>query len=230
MATQIKHGIQTRQKGMLIYQLDENDRPIRYQPWLGNAFAFLYDFFMVHSIFPNKFNASQERHKIILSEQLQNIHGQHVLELGTGSGSTTTFLPPDNAYVGTDVSTGLLKQAVKRFKQAGFGSPEFYVASGDDLPFADESFDLCLCILSLNFIGHHKKVFNEVHGLLRSGGNFIACVPVPERTPKEITIHGNLLSEVRLEKLCRQTGFIFEPIKAENGALLYFWANKPEKE
>lgn len=224
MATPLKPGIQVVKKGALFYQIDQNGRPIRYQPWLGDAFAFLYDFFMARSVFPKKFNADLERHNDILAETCQAFHGKRILELGAGAGSAAGFLHPDNTYVGSDVSTGLLKKAAKRFKQAGFEDPEFFVASGDDPPFAGSSIDLCLCILSLNFIGNHRKVFEGIHELLRPSGQFIACVPVPERNQQESTIRGSLLSEVRLQKLCQETGFAFERIEAENGALLYFRA------
>jgi len=222
MPTPLKPGIRITQKGPLFFQLDEKGRPIRFQPWLGDALAFLYDFFMSRSVFPKKFNADQKRHQAILAEACQKFHGKRILELGSGAGSAAGFLPPDNTYIGSDISTGLLKQAVKRFHQAGFQDPEFYVASGDDLPFAGETFDLCLCILSLNFIGNHDQVFQSIHNLLRPGGEFIGCVPVPERSQNESTIRGSLLTEVRLHKLCQNASFTFEAMGANNGVLLYF--------
>lgn len=226
MSTPLKPGIRITQKGPLRFQLDQNGRPIRCQPWLGDSLAFLYDFFMARSVFPKKFNASMERHTAILADACQAFHGKRILELGTGAGSAAGFLPPDNAYIGSDISTGLLKQAVKRFDQAGFQEPEFYVASGDELPFADQTFDLCLCILSLNFIGNHGRVFNAVPRLLVDQGEFVGCVPVPERNHQESAIQGELLSEVRLQKHCQNAGLCFKTIKAENGVLLYFRALK----
>lgn len=227
MSTPLKPGVRVRQKGALFYQIDGQGRPLRFQPWLGDAFACLYDFFMTRSVFPQKFNADIERHTAILKEALREAHGQQVLELGTGSGSAAEFLPPDNSYTGSDISPGLLRQAVKRFQEAGFMEAECYVASGNNLPFAKGSFGLALCLLSLNFIGNHQAVFEGVHALLRPGGNFLVSVPVPERAPQGSAIHGDLLSEVRLHKLCQKEGFAFEPLDAENGALLYFRAVKP---
>ena len=226
MTVPLKPDVRIVKKGPLFFQLDKNGRPIRYQPWLGDALSFLYDFFIARSVFPKKFNASLEHHKAILTEACQAFHGKQILELGTGTGSAAGFLPRDNAYIGSDISTGLLKKAAKRFHQAGFQNPEFYVASGDDLPFADESFDLCLCILSLNFIGKHHQVFTGVQAILRCGGTFLCCIPVPERNLQGSTISGRLLSEVRLQKLCQETGFTFEPMEAKNGSLLYFKAIK----
>lgn len=101
------------------------------------------------------------------------IHGRSVLELGTGSGSAVHFLSSDNQYTGTDISSGLLKQAAKQFIKAGFPNPEFYVVSADDLPFERSTFDVCLCILSLNFIGNIEKVFEEISRVLLPNGLFV---------------------------------------------------------
>ena len=223
----LKPGINIIQKGALHFQLDQGNRPKRFQPWLGDAFAFLYDFFMARSVFPKKFRADIERHKMILQALLETHHNQDVLELGTGSGSAADFLPSDNHYVGTDISTGLLRIAVKRFDQAGFVSPSFYVASGEDLPFNPETFDTCLCVLSLNFIGHADRVFEGVYEVLRPGGIFTCCVPIPERKPQDSTIRGTLLTEVRLQKICQEAGFSYQRVDRENGTLLYFQAFKP---
>lgn len=229
LITRLKPNVQITQKGPLYYQLDQQGRPIRFQPKIGDVFAFLYDFIMAHSIFPKKFNAGLEPHKTILSGELKDVHNQRILELGTGSGCAATFLHPNNRYLGSDINTGLLKKAVKRFNQAGFQNAEFYVASGDDLPFSLETFDLCLCLLSLNFIRNYKEVFEGIHALLRPGGRVMGCVPVPKHNRNERTIHGMLLTEVRLQNLCHQTGFEYDRIQVENGALLYFWACKSEK-
>ena len=70
-----------------------------------------------------------EEHHDILRQELKGVHGKHVLELATGSGSAVNFLMNDNRYTGTDVSPGLLKKAVNRFLSAGFKEAEFYVAS-----------------------------------------------------------------------------------------------------
>jgi len=226
----LKPGREIIHKGPLTYQLDQKGRPIRFQPWLGDAFAFLYDFFMTRSVFPRKLRADITLHEQILREQLADCHQIDVLELGTGSGSAAGFLPNDNRYVGTDISTGLLRKAAKRFHQAGFQDAAFYVASGDDLPFATQSFELCLCILSLNFIGNTEKLFTGVHATLRPNGRFLCCVPIPERNQGESLIRGTLLTEVRLQKLCRETGFDYQRIDRKNGALLYFDAIRSENE
>jgi ubiquinone/menaquinone biosynthesis C-methylase UbiE len=144
--------------------------------------------------------------------------------LGTGSGSAVHFIDNDNDYTGTDISPGLLRKASKRFLKEGFHNLGFFVISADDLPFEDDSYEVCLCILSLNFIGNIETVFREVHRVLCPGGAFYCCVPVPERNRRQSKIRGILYSETELAEICKKRGFEYVPFPFENGVLLYFKA------
>jgi len=222
---QLKSGVQIIKKGELCY-LADGKRLIRFKPWLGDRFSFLYDFIMRNSVFPKKFGSDIQKHHQILIQELAGIQGKYILELGTGSGSAVHFLHSNNQYTGTDVSSGLLKQAVKRFIRAGFPNPEFYVVSADDLPFESSSFDVCLCILSLNFIGNIEKVFQEVNRILLPNGVFVCSVPVQERNRLQKKIRGVLYTEADLEKTSQKYGFKFASLSYDNGTLLYFKAIK----
>ena len=136
----LKKGIKTTEKNGLTYIVDEKNKVLRYKPWLGDIFSFMYDSIMENSVFPKKLGADINRHYEILGKALQNIHKQHVLELATGTGSAVNFLPNDNHYTGTDISPGLLKRAVKNFSNAGFTGTDFYVAGADNLPFENNHF------------------------------------------------------------------------------------------
>jgi SAM-dependent methyltransferase len=222
----LRNGIKIINKKGLHYIVEGGDvgRLLKFKPWLGDAFSFLYDFIMEKSIFPKKFGGDMNQHYEILRKELQGVHEKRVLELATGSGSTVNFLANDNQYTGTDISPGLLRKAVKRFRNAGFKNAEFYVTSADDLPFYDDLFDFILCILSLNFFDDIKKVFKEIHRVAVTDAIFICSVPVPERNKLKSTIRGTLFSEEELEKICQEIGFRFEKIPDENGALFYFRA------
>jgi SAM-dependent methyltransferase len=220
----LKSDVQVVNQQGLYYIVDNGNRIKRFKPWLGGSSAFLYDSIMRHSVFPNKFGANIQKHFDILSQALAGARGKRLLELATGSGSASRFLSSDNRYTGTDISPGLLKQAEKRFRMAGFPEPEFYVVSADQLPFENGSFDLCLCILAMNFFGNIGKVFQEIKRLLVPGGTFVCCVPVPERNLLRSTIRGALYSQADYQSLCQEHHFRYAAIPGENGALLYFMA------
>jgi len=139
IASMLRTGTKVINKKGLNFVIGTDGKPLRFKPWLGDSFSFLYDFIMRKSIFPNKFGGDMVEHHEILRQELKGVHGKHVLELATGSGSAVNFLMNDNQYTGTDISVGLLKTAVNRFLSAGFREAEFFVASADDLPFEDES-------------------------------------------------------------------------------------------
>lgn len=224
--TYLKTGVQSVQKGRLRYIVDSSGKLRRYRPWLSDRLAFLYDFAMSFSVLPNKLNVDIQKHYDCLSKELADIHQTMILELGTGSGSAVNFLYSDNNYTGIDISPGLLKRAAMRFARSGFKNPEFYVATADNLPFQDSVFKLCLCVLSLNFIGNVEAVFEEVNRVLVSKGLLVCAVPVPERNKNQNNIRGVLYSQSKLESICRDKGFLFEPLPCENGSLLYFRALK----
>lgn len=218
----LKNGIKVIEKKGLHYITQEDGRLMKFKPWLGDVFSFLYDFIMKNSIFPKKFGGDIIRHYEILSEELKGVHKRHVLELATGSGSAVNFLPNDNLYTGSDISPGLLHKAVKNFRNTGFKNAEFYVTCADSLPFDDNLFDIILCILSLNFFDDINKVLQEVKRVAVPAAVFICSVPVPDRNGLQSTIRGTLHSEKELAEICRENGFSFESIPVENGALLYF--------
>jgi ubiquinone/menaquinone biosynthesis C-methylase UbiE len=226
--TRIKPDIQIIKRGDLCYLADTKNRLTRFTPWLGDSVSFLYDIIMSRSIFPRKFGGDIQKHYDTLTQALSDVQERRVLELGTGSGSAVHFLNQDNQYTGVDVSPGLLKQAAKSFARAGFQDPEFYVVSADDLPFETGCFDVCLCILSLNFIGNVERVLQEIHRVLLPKGQFVCSVPVPERNQLRSRIRGILYSEKELNEICQCYGFLFKPIACENGILLYFRATKRE--
>jgi len=109
-------------------------------------------------------------------------------------------------------------------EQRRFQNAAFYVTSADDLPFDNDMFSVCLCILSLNFFSDVKKVFEEIKRVVIPGGVLMCSVPVPERNRRKSTIRGALYSEEALVKICNEYGLRFESIPCENGALLYFKA------
>jgi ubiquinone/menaquinone biosynthesis C-methylase UbiE len=220
----LKDDYTVQKRGSLFYISGPDGKRKSYRPWMANSLAFLYDFTMKRRVFWKKFGTDGSRHEKILADTLGEIRGRRILEIACGTGNLAAFLPGDNDYTGTDISPGLLKRAVRRFRQAGFDDPQLYVADAHDLPFKDAAFELCLCFLSLNFFYDIGRSVREAARVLHPGGCYLGAVPVPERAPAGSTIRGMLLPEEELAGLFTAAGFRFDALPEQNGALLYFSA------
>jgi hypothetical protein len=58
----LKDGLKVIKKQSLHYIVDDGGNLLKFKPWLGDAFSFLYDFIMKNSIFPKKFGGDMLRH------------------------------------------------------------------------------------------------------------------------------------------------------------------------
>jgi len=224
--SRIKPGTKLVEKNHILYELNSNGKVKKYNTWLGDRFAFLYDIIMKKSVLPVKLDSDPNLHDEILKQELSSLHSMNVLELGTGTGCAVQWLDKGNHYSGVDVSPGLLRRAVKRFDKAGYKDPRFYIANVEDMPFQDSCFDVCLCILTLNFFRDIDAVVKQVRRVLRKAGLFFGCVPVPERNRRNSTIQGVLHSQSELGEIFKRNGFKFESRPVSNGALFYFRATR----
>lgn len=220
----IKDSVKITEKNGINHLLDDNNKLIKNKPWLGDLYSFLYDRIMEKSVFPKKFNASIEKHYKILGKIFENINDKIIVELATGSGDAIKFLNNNNIYAGVDISLGLLRLAKKKFDQYGFTRFELYRADACETPFQDNTFDIAISNLSLNFFQNIDKFLLELHRILKPNGIFYCSVPIPEREKLKGIIHGTLYKLDDLKRLFKDKNFNFEPFPHENGALLYFKA------
>ncbi|MFW6124476.1 MAG: class I SAM-dependent methyltransferase [Acidobacteriota bacterium] len=220
----IKDSVRITKKNGINHLLDDNNKLIKNKPWLGDLFSFLYDRIMEKSVFPKKFNGSIEEHYKILRKIFKDISDKTIIEFATGSGDAIKFLNNKNIYAGIDISSGLLRLAKKKFDQYGFTRFELYNADASETPFQDNTFDIAICNLSLNFFQNIDNFMSELHRILKQNGILYCSVPIPERKNPKATIHGILYKLDDLKKMFENKNFSFEPFPYENGALLYFKA------
>jgi ubiquinone/menaquinone biosynthesis C-methylase UbiE len=224
-----KKEFSTIKKQGINYLIDKNGKIKKFKPWLGDIFSFLYDRIMQKSIFPKLFNGNIDKHFEILKKEFKNIHNLNIIEIATGSGTSSDFLPNDNKYVGVDISKGLLKKANLRFKKNGFENFELWNTIAEKLPFNENTFDFAVCNLSLNFFDDIDLFLQELRKILKTNSTFFCNVPIPERKPEKSKIRGTLYSEKEWNEIFKKYGFNFESKPYENGAVLYFTAILKEK-
>ncbi|MBD8057799.1 class I SAM-dependent methyltransferase [Cellulomonas sp. JH27-2] len=104
---------------------------------------------------------------------------------GTGEpGLTIAAQIPAAHVVLTDLSAPMLAVAARRAAAAGITNVTTVVASADDLPFADETFDGVSVRLGLMFFPDLTAATAELVRVLRPGGRLCAAVWVePDRNP-----------------------------------------------
>jgi SAM-dependent methyltransferase len=105
-------------------------------------------------------------------QQLAPMGGCFVLEVGCGDGTLSQALANSSRrYLAIDPDHGAIDGACRRP-----GRAEFFIGSGEDLPFAGSTFDVVLFVLSL----HHqnsRKALMEAHRVLIPEGRLIILEP-----------------------------------------------------
>jgi SAM-dependent methyltransferase len=102
-----------------------------------------------------------------------------VLDLGGGAGVTRHFLREHVRYVVLDPSPAWLDRSWESLEDRFpcLKEPLSFVRGvGENLPFADGSFDAILSFWSLNHASDPEKVFREVWRTLRPEGKFLAVL------------------------------------------------------
>jgi SAM-dependent methyltransferase len=106
--------------------------------------------------------------------------GQHVLDLGTGTGAVAeraaALVGPSGQVVGVDISPDMLDLARRRLATRGLTSVQLYEGRAEDLPVGDGAFDAVLASLSLMYVIDRAAAARELARVLRPGGRLVAAV------------------------------------------------------
>lgn len=116
----------------------------------------------------------EETFKRRLIDQAHIRAGQHVLDLGCGTGTLTVLLKmlyPEAEIVGIDGDSEVLDRAKAKAERAGVDIKWEY-GLAFELPYPDQSFDRVLTSLMLHHLTSDNKrlTFREVLRILRPGG------------------------------------------------------------
>jgi ubiquinone/menaquinone biosynthesis C-methylase UbiE len=99
--------------------------------------------------------------------------GGEILEIGFGSGLNLAQYPKDVRRITTvDPSVGMSRRARARIEQAGIEVDQRQL-SGEQLPFADNTFDSVVSTFTLCSINAVSRALAEVYRVLKPGGRFL---------------------------------------------------------
>jgi len=94
-----------------------------------------------------------------------------LLDIGCGTGLfLDRYVAEGGAAVGIDISRGMIRQARRRCMQT-----DFTVGTGENLPFADDSFDAVSCLLAFSYMKDPQGMLNEACRVLKPGGSIAIC-------------------------------------------------------
>ena len=116
-----------------------------------------------------------------LIAEAQLVPGERVLDVGCGTGVVTRMAAKRvtrvGEVVGLDVHPAML--AVARHATPRDLTINWLEASADAIPLPDDSFDVVLCQMSLQFMPSQLGVLREMGRVLRPGGRLVLNVPGP---------------------------------------------------
>jgi ubiquinone/menaquinone biosynthesis C-methylase UbiE len=153
-------------------------------------------------------------YRVILEKALgASVKGQRTLEVGCGTGAFITALAKEGREChGVDPILGLsLAEAKKKAKKE---KTETYLcrAVGEYLPYKNETFDLILCLSTLQHVFNYENTLREIRRVIKSNGKLLMSVPTTKnirtlfrhRVPKHFNAGFDLTT---IRKLLAYEGF-----------------------
>ena len=148
---------------------------------LNKPFARMYDWFSwIYSAFSKiglfllGTSESRARHQVLDRLELK---GGKVLEVSIGPGVNLPILlssPAVGEIYGLDISIGQLNRCNSLIRRKGW-AVELFLGNGEQLPFADNSFDSVFHIGGINFFSDKKQAIDEMIRIAKPGTKIIIC-------------------------------------------------------
>ena len=113
-------------------------------------------------------------------ERAQLRPGDHVLDLGTGTGTAAVEaagkVGAGGSVLAVDVSLEMLRLAESRFRTMGLGNARVAEGRAEQIPADAETFDALVACLSLMYAIDREAAAQECARVLRPAGRFCAAV------------------------------------------------------
>ncbi len=125
--------------------------------------------------------------------------GETVIDLGSGAG-LDCFLAGVQVgrrgrAVGVDMTPEMLSTARRIAKENRIRNVEFRLGEIENLPAADNFFDVCISNCVINMSPSKGRVYREIHRVLKPGGRISICdIVIMKQLPEELQNDPNMHS------------------------------------
>ncbi|MEN6618137.1 MAG: arsenite methyltransferase [Rikenellaceae bacterium] len=129
--------------------------------------------------------------------------GDNVLDLGSGAGNdcfvARAIVGETGKVVGLDFTDAMIAKAIENNSKLGFTNVNFVKGDIEEMPLADEQFDVIVSNCVLNLVPDKNKAFKQMMRILKAGGHF--CVSdvvikgeLPEMLRKDAEMYAGCVS------------------------------------
>jgi len=169
--------------------------------------------------------------RLVALEQMGIKAGDHVLEVGVGTGINTSLYPRDCHVTGIDLSAPMLEKARERKVREGLKNVRLVEMDAANLNFADDSFDIVYAPYLVSVVPDPIKVVREMRRVCRPGGKIIVLnhfrsanrlLSTVERAISPFTVHIGFKSDLDLPAFLAQADL--KPISIEKVNFPKIWS------
>jgi len=186
----------------------------------GRAMERLYSFYSPFYDFTFGAILSPGRRKAM--SLLQKRHGQRVLEVGIGPGSTLGLYPHDTNIVGIDISPKMIEKARSKATRLSNGREiSLHVMDACRLDFPDASFDAVVSSYVITVVPDPLKACNEMFRVCKPGGQILIVNHSRSDKPlrgkiedifSPLFVHMGFVTDLDVIKVVKRAGITIEGV------------------
>jgi phosphatidylethanolamine/phosphatidyl-N-methylethanolamine N-methyltransferase len=175
-----------------------------------------YDLFFGPTLHPGR---------LVARDRMGIAPGNHILEVGVGTGINASLYPSNCQITGIDLSTSMLDKARERVAREGIRNVRLLEMDAAKTTFADDSFDIVYAPYLISVVPDPVTVAREMRRVCKPGGkivilnHFRSANPVLSRVERAIspfTVHIGFKSDLDLPAFLAQAELHPESIEKVN--------------
>lgn len=183
-------------------------------PAVGNAFVDRV-YAKLSPIYDFVFGAPLQAGRVAAVARMAIRPGDHVLEVGAGTGINAPLYPRECRVTAIDLSAPMLERARARLEREGLRHVRLLEADAAKLTFADESFDSVYAPYVISVVPDPVQVAREIRRVCRPGGRIVILshfrsanhlLSRLERAISPFTTHIGFRSDLDLTEVLSRSG------------------------